>query len=166
DSRIGVHADRSVFPRARGHQGQAAPTLFTIKVLLFVAGFNTLEFRQNPDLQEVRTAILQVVEFAVRDARTCAHALYVARSDDAAVGRTRLAVAHAVFVGQFAVKHIADDFHVPMAMGTEALSGGNRVVIDDAQVAVVLVLDIEVIPEREAVGALEPAAMGGPATFL
>src|SRR5690606_24108760 len=36
----------------------------------------------------------------------------------------------------------------------------------DAQVAEALMLEIEVVPEGERVGALQPAAMGGPAAFF
>jgi hypothetical protein len=44
-------------------------------------------------------------------------------------------------------------------MGRETAAGGNRIVIDHEQVAVVLMADVEVVPEREAVVACQPATV-------
>ena len=66
----------------------------------------------NPDLQEMHWLALRGVELAVADAAAGAHALHVARAD----GR---AVAHRVLVRELAGQHIADDFHVAMAVGAE-----------------------------------------------
>src|SRR5690606_40153548 len=80
-------------------------------------------------------AVLQVVEFAVQYTGTCAHALHVAGPNDAAVGSTAFAVAQAVLVRQLSFEHVAHDLHVAVPVGTETVAWGNRVVIDDAQVA-------------------------------
>src|SRR3546814_12740969 len=60
----------------------------------------------------------------------------------------------------FAFEHIADNFHVPVTMGAETLAGCHGVVIEHAQVAMTLVVDIEIISERKAVGAVEPTVAG------
>src|SRR5690606_34447964 len=111
-------------------------------------------------------AVLEIVEFAMHDAGARAHALHISGADDAAVAGTRFTVAHAVFVGEFSFKHIADDFHVAVAMGAKAVAGSNRVVVDDEQIAMALMLDVEIASERKTVGALQPATVGGPAAFF
>ena len=94
-----------------------------------------------------------VVELAVLHASACAHALHV-------TGRDALDVAHAVLVGQFARQHVADDFHVAVAMGAKPGARRNAVFVDDAQVAKAHVGGVVVPGEREAVEGIEPAMVG------
>ncbi len=61
---------------------------------------------------------------------------------------------------ELAVQHVADDFHVAMAVRAEPLAGGDAVLVDDAQRTELDVLRIEVIRERERVIRLEPAVVG------
>ena len=101
---------------------------------------------------------LGVVELAVHHAAAGAHALHVA-------GRDALDVAHAVLVGEVALQHIADDFHVAVPVGAEAGTRRDAVLVDDAQVAPAHVGGIVVTGERKAVVGLQPAVIGI-ATFL
>jgi len=55
-----------------------------------------------------------------------AHALHVAHANDGAV-------AHGVLVLELALEEVGDDLHVAMPVLAEALSGGDAVVVDDAQ---------------------------------
>lgn len=67
--------------------GKTALALRTIKMLLFVPGFNSLELGFNPDLQKVRPAVRQIIKLTVPDAGTSAHASHrcCLRYDTAAV---------------------------------------------------------------------------------
>ena len=55
--------------------------------------------------------------------------------------------AHAVLVGQFTVQHIADDLHVAVAVGAKTLAGCHGVVVEHQQVAMALVVDVELAAE-------------------
>ena len=83
-----------------------------------------------------------MVELTVLHARACAHALNIAWRD-------AFDVAHVVFVRQLARHHIADDFHVFVAVGTKTSAGRNTVFIDDAQVAKAHVLFIVIASKRK-----------------
>jgi hypothetical protein len=130
-------------------------------VLLLVAGRDAALVRLDPDLQEVRRRAGCVVELAVSHAAARAHALHVAGPDDSlrriAVGA---AGAHAVLVRQRAFEHVADDFHVAVAVRPEAAAGGNAVLVDDAEVAEAHARRVVVVGEREAVAAFQPAVVG------
>ena len=76
----------------------------------------------------MRFLALRMVELAVLDAAARAHALHVA-------GRDAFDIAHAVLVRQVARQHIADDFHVLVAMRAKAGFGRDAVFVDDAQIA-------------------------------
>src|SRR5690606_6883931 len=67
------------------------------------------------------------------------------------------AIAHRVAMRKLACQHIADDFHVAMRVGAEAAAGGHPVFIDDPQHPELDLFRIEVLGEREAVAAVEPA---------
>jgi hypothetical protein len=71
-----------------------------------------------------------------------------------------LAIAHAVFVRQFAFQYIADDLHVSMGMRAKSGSRGNAIFIDHAQVSHAHMARIMVASEGEAVVALEPTVIG------
>ena len=71
---------------------------------------------------------LGVVELAVLDATTGAHALHIA-------GGNAFDIADAVLVRQIARHHIADDFHVLVAVGAKAGFGRDAVFVDHAQIA-------------------------------
>jgi hypothetical protein len=142
----------------RGHQAQLAALLGLGERLLLVAGRDAGDVGLDPDLQEVRHLLGRVVELAVLHAGAGAHALHVA-------GRDALDVAHAVLVREVALQHVADDFHVAVAVRAEAGAGRDAVLVDDAQVAPTHVLGVVVVGEREAVVRVQPAVVGM-ASFL
>jgi len=76
----------------------------------------------------MRLLALGMVELTVHHAFASAHALHIA-------GGNAFDVAHAVLVRQFAREHIADDFHVAVAVRAKARSGGDAVFVDDTQIA-------------------------------
>ena len=86
----------------------------------------------------MRDLAFRVVEFAVLHARACAHALHVPRGN-------ALDVAHAVLVPQLATQHVADDFHILVAVRAKAPSGSNAVFINHAQVGQSHVVRVVVI---------------------
>ncbi|MCY1542112.1 hypothetical protein D9M68_778390 [compost metagenome] len=94
-----------------------------------------------------------VVELAVHHATAGAHALHVAR-------RNGFDVAHAVLVREFAREHVADDLHVPVAVGAEAGAGRHAVFVDHPQVAEAHVGRIVVPREGKAVERAQPAMVG------
>jgi hypothetical protein len=62
----------------------------------------------------------------VAHAAAGAHALHVA-------GANRRAVADGIAMRELAREHVADDFHVAVAVRAEALAGGDAILVDDAQ---------------------------------
>ena len=107
----------------------------------------------QPDLQKVRGLARRMVELAVYHAAACAHALHVA-------GRNGGDVAQVVLVRQLAREHVADDFHVAVAVAAKAGAGGDVVLVDHAQVAKAHVQRIVVMPKRKAVVGAQPAVVG------
>jgi hypothetical protein len=122
---VGMDGHRAPGAVGRGDQAQAATLFGCREGLLLVARGNACFARFDPDLQEVGGRIGRLVELAVPDAASGAHALHVARRNDRAV-------AHAVLVRQQAGGDIGDDLHVAMAVHAEAAAGSNQVVVDDA----------------------------------
>jgi hypothetical protein len=147
DGGVGVDRDRAVAPIGRRHQAQPAALVGRAEVLLFVARCDATLAGQDPDLQEMRRVLRCMVVFAVLHAGAGAHALHVAGADHAAVGSTGRSVAHAVLVRQLAAEHVADDFHVAVAVRSEAGAGGDAVFVDDAQVSHPHVLRVVVVGE-------------------
>ena len=76
----------------------------------------------------MRGVVRCVVELAVLHTRARAHALHIAWG-------YALDVAHRVLVRQIAREHVADDFHVTVAVGAKASAGGDAILIDHKQVA-------------------------------
>ena len=101
----------------------------------------------------MRGLVFSMIELAVLHTGACAHALHVA-------WRNTLDVTQRVLVGQIAAHHVADDFHVAVAMGAKTGARGNAVFIDDAQVAKPHVGRVVVTGKRKAVERLEPAMVG------
>mgnify|MGYP001370627802 CR=1 FL=1 len=130
------------------------------EVLLFIAGGQPQRTRREPDLQKMRRLPGRIVEFAVRHAAPGAHALHVAGLDDAAVRCACLSRAHAVAVRELSAQHVADDFHVAVAVRAKTRSRGDAVFIDDAQVRITHVLRVVIVGKRKAVKALQPAVVG------
>src|SRR5260221_5289431 len=122
-------------------------------MLPLVAGRDAAHVRLDPDLQEMRDFGLGLVLLAVLHAAARAHALHVARDD----GRAR---AHRVLVAERALQHVADDFHVAVAVRAEAGAGLDAVLVDDAQRAEPHVRGIVVAGERKRVPGVEPAVLG------
>ena len=94
-----------------------------------------------------------VVELTVLHAATGAHSLHI-------TGQNALDIAHAVFVRQLAAEHVADDFHVLVAVRTKTPSGSNAVFIDNPQIAEAHVGRIVVTGKRKRVKRLEPTVVG------
>src|SRR6185312_2540660 len=92
------------------------------------------------------------------DAGAGGHALHLARTD-------RGAVAETVFVFERAVEDVADDLHVAVTVGAEALPRRHAVLVDHAQAAEAHMPAVPVAAEREGVAAVEPAQFG-PAAFV
>src|SRR5262249_53549332 len=92
------------------------------------------------------------VVLAVGDAGAGGHPLHLARPDDGAV-------AEAVLVLEGAIEHVADDLHVAMAVGAEALAGRHAVLVDHAQRSEAHVFRVVVAAERKGVAAVEPAQL-------
>src|SRR5688572_29597945 len=101
----------------------------------------------------MRDPLLFVVELAVAHADAGAHALHVAGNDGGAVS-------HAVLVAQGAFQHVADDLHVAVAVGAEALARLHAVLVDHPQRAEAHVLRVVVVGEGKAVVRVEPAVVG------
>ena len=150
---IGVQGDRTFGAAGCGDQPQAALLVASGKGFLLVAGFDASHIGLDPNLKKMRCLLRRMVELAVLHTAPGAHALHVA-------GRDAQHVAHAVLVGELARQHVADDFHVAVAVGTEAGARGNAVFIDDAQIAPAHVLGVKVAGKRKTVERLEPAVVG------
>ena len=88
-----------------------------------------------------------MIEFAVHDAGPGAHALYIARANDAAVS-------HAVFVFHEAPKHVGNDFHIAVPMSTETGSGDDAIIVEHSQVSETQMVGIVVMTEGKSVGAV------------
>ena len=170
DGGIGVHGHRAVLSPARGNAHQAAPAVCGREVFLRVAGAYAGEQGLDPDLQEMGGLVGQRIEFAVAHAPACAHALYVARVQDASGGLCRIspwcargrraarllagAFVQVVLVAQGAVEHIAHDLHVAVPVRAKAFAGRHRVIVEHQQVAMALVAQVKVVAKRKAVGAV------------
>src|SRR5439155_11782647 len=72
-----VHRDGALATVRRSNQPQSAAFLRAAKVLLLVRGRDAIALGLDPDLQEVRDALLLVVVFAVAHAGAGAHALHI-----------------------------------------------------------------------------------------
>jgi len=69
-------------------------------------------------------------------------------------------VPHAVAVLDGPFQDVAEDFHIPMAMRGEATTGGDDVLVDDAQGTEAHVLRVVIVREAERMPGLEPAMVG------
>ncbi len=147
-----VDRHRAVAAVARADEAQLAALVVRAERLLFIARAQSFAFRNDPDLQEVHGLALRVIELAVTDARTCGHALHIARPNDRAG-------ADAVLVFEGAVEHVGNDLHVAVAVRAEAHAGLHPVLVDDPQRAEAHMLGVVIIGEREAVEAVEPAVV-------
>jgi hypothetical protein len=63
-------------------------------------------------------------------------------------------------VAQRTFQHVADDFHVAVAVFAEAAAGGHAILVDHAQRTPVDVLVVEIAREGEAVPRVQPAVVG------
>src|SRR6267143_824932 len=96
-------------------------------MLLLVARRDAGNAGLDPNLEKVRH-VLSVIELAVQHALPRAHALHVPRHDDRAVS-------YAVFVGELALQHVADDLHVAVAVRSETRPRLNSVLVDHSEMA-------------------------------
>src|SRR5205814_660077 len=96
------------------------------------------------------------VERTVAHARAGTHALHVTGANDRAYAGT-------VFVRQLAFDHVRDDLHVLVPVSAKAHPRGDRVFVDDAQVAEAGVARIVIPVEGQRVMTIEPRGLGFPA---
>src|SRR2546423_10267833 len=106
----------------------------------------------NPDLQQVDRLSGRWVEFAVAYAAACGHTLAIA-------GKNHRTGSQAVFVLEFALEHVRDDFHVAMRMRWKTGIGRDPIFVDDAQRAESHPPGIPEIVETESVVSLEPSVV-------
>src|SRR5882724_6463444 len=144
-----VHDDSAVTSIPGSHQAPLTAQLFRCERPLLITGVKTLPLWQDPDLQEMYGHCRRMVIFAVTDAGARAHALHVAGPDDRAV-------AGAIAMLQRPLQHIGDDLHVTVRMCPEPRSGLHPVVINDAQLAESHVPGVDIVVERERMGAVKP----------
>src|SRR5207237_4329430 len=104
------------------------------------------------DLEEMHGLRLRVIVFAVLNAAPRPHELDF-------TGPNHAAAARAVFVLEGSLENVRQDFHVPMAVRAEALSGLDPVVVQHAQRAKAHVTGVVIVAERERVPAVEPAPL-------
>ena len=109
-------------------------------------------------MQKVRRLPLCVVVFTVHHTGASRHALHLAGVDG-------LHIAHAVFVRETALQHIADNFHIPVRVGAKARAFGNAVLVNDAQIAPAHVQGVVVPRKRKAVKGLQPAVVAKTTLF-
>src|SRR5258706_1066685 len=124
-------------------------------MFLFVLGCDVADVRLDPNLQEMQGLGLRIVELAVLYPAACAHTLDVTRAD----GR---AGSSGVFVGEFTRQHIADNFHVAVAIRPKARARSYAILVDDTQGAELHVPRVLVVREGKRVKSLKPAMIGLP----
>ena len=94
-----------------------------------------------------------MVEFAVGDTGTGAHALNLAGADD----RT---VSHAVLVFQRTFQDIGDDLHVTVGMGRKTFIWLDPILIDNPQVSEAHMLRVVITGKGKGVIGIQPAVFG------
>jgi len=149
EAEILVHRDRTVPTLAGGEEPQSALLVLLGEELLLVAGGQTGALRQDPDLEKMDVFLAGSVVLAVGHPGTGGHPLHIARLD-------HRAVAHAIAVLQAAGKHVRDDLHVAVRVGTEAPAGLHPVLVDDPQLPEPHEPGVVVARERERVVRVEP----------
>src|SRR5439155_24155370 len=150
EAHVLMDADRRAAAARTGEQAKHAALVRIADRPLLVARLVAATVRHDPDLKKMHELALGGIELAVRDARAGAHPLHLAGPDH----RAR---AEAVPVLQGALEHVADDLHVPMSVGREAVAGLHAVLVDHAQGAEPHVARIVVFAERKRVRGVEPA---------
>ena len=90
------------------------------------------------------------VKFAMRDASTGAHALYVAFGDDRAV-------AHGVFMLQGTGDDVGNNLHIMVRMHAKSGARRNFIVVDNAQRFEPHVIGVVIAAELKAMPAVQPA---------
>src|SRR5258706_4548023 len=153
DARGLVDAHRPVAAVGRSDEAPLTAPGSVVETLLFVARRDAANARLDPDLQEMNGLPLGSVVFAVRDTRARAHALHVAGPDDRAV-------AHRIAVCEPALEHVADDFHVAVAMGAEPPARLHAILVDHAQRPKARVAGGVVVGEGKAMEGVEPPVLG------
>src|SRR2546428_1489095 len=153
DASVLVDGDRSLAGIARREQAQLAAALLRREALLLVSRFHPAALGNDPDLQEVHGLGFGGVELAVHHPATRAHALDVSGLDHASPSG-------GIAMRETAVEDVGDDLHVAVQMGTEALSGLDRVVVDHAQGPEAGTVWVVVVRERERMPGIEPIGPG------
>src|SRR5579864_911165 len=98
------------------------------------------------------------VELGMDDASAGAHALDLARTNDAAS-------ADGILMLERAVDEIGHDFHIAMAVWLKAAAARYPVLVDDAQRSETHMLRIVIVAEREGMARIEPVDLGSAARF-
>src|SRR6516162_47863 len=113
--------------------------------------------RLDPELEYLSRLRLEII-LRVPNPGPGAHDLHIARFGTALV-------AEAVLVGNCALPHISDDFHIGMRVRRKPRAGSDLVVIPNPQGSPSHALRVEVIGKREMMLGVEPVVMG-PTQFL
>ena len=144
-----VDRDRAVVSLARRDRPQPALVELGVDVALLVTGRDAVGVGRHPHLDEVHVLDGGRVLLRVPDAGSRAHALREA-------GVELAVIALGVVVHEPALEHPGDDLHVLVRVSAEAGAGLHAVVVRDEQQAVVRVGRVVVVPEAEAMAAVEP----------
>ena len=137
----------------RGYQAQYAVFFGRRKCFLLVRRRNAAHIGLDPNLQKMGGGIGRVVELAVLHAGARAHALHIA-------WRYAFDIAHIVFVRKVARQHVADDLHVPVAMGAKPGTGRDAVFIDHPQIAPAHESRVVITRKGKTMKGFEPAMVG------
>jgi hypothetical protein len=123
---VGADRQRVAVARAAAGEHDETAVAFAFRERTRTPGrFAAARFRDDPDLEDARGLVLDVV-LGVADAAARAHHLHVARFRAALVAET-------VLVRDRAIAHIGDDFHVRVRMRRKTAVRGDFVVVPHAQ---------------------------------
>src|SRR5438477_3599008 len=138
DVRVGSDTNGAVARMSGKQQLQAVCFCVLIQCLFRITGLSAAHSRGEPNLKEMDTIFWGRIEFTVQDSPSGAYVLEVAGFDDATV-------AHRVFVLQFTLDHVTEDFGVLMRVLTKSEARLDDIVINDAKRAKAHMIGIKII---------------------
>src|SRR5262249_19617362 len=122
---------------------------------LVVGGLYAHPLRKEPDLQQVDRLAVRSIVLAVPDAGPRAQLLHLS-------GPELPGAAGAVAMGQRSLQHYRQDLHVAVRVRPEAAAWRDPVFVDHPQRPEAHVRRVLVVPEREAVPAVQPPRLRPP----
>src|SRR5260370_2719397 len=117
---------------------------------LLVLRLDAAAFGKNPDLQQMDGIAARWIDFAVQHARSRAHALHFARTDDGSRP-------HVVAMFELTFEDVSNDFHIAVAMCSKTATGRYSVLVDHTQRAETHELGVIIVSEREGMIGIQPA---------